>query len=130
MIAELSSKQIAEMTPAQQLKHYRSELQNWENRQQLRKANEIRESINVQGCLNLLAGLLQESRTCELAELERLRFQSDIITKILKKALPDLKSIEITENQFKHHRLTIDFSGITPNANERIIDSDDTNVLK
>jgi len=129
MITELTSDEIGKMSPVQQLKHYKKELQNWDNKTSLKKASEVRESINVQGCLNLLAGLLQESRTCDLDQLERLRFQADIINKILKKALPDLKAIEITENKFNHRRLTIDFTGLTANADEKIIDSDEVNVL-
>ena len=112
----MSTREMQATTPAA----YGRVLQNWEKRAELRKASEVRDSIDVQGCLNSLFEILELAKTCELEELERLKFQASIIQSVLKKALPDLKAIEITEHSFKHNRLTIDLSGIqrTPLAND------------
>jgi hypothetical protein len=77
------------------------------------KAEQIRAAIDIEKCVGELDRLINESKTCKIEDLDRLKFQASIITTILKKVLPDLKSIEISEKTNNARKLIIDLTGTT-----------------
>lgn len=72
------------------------------------KAEQVREKIDIMSCIAKLGDLIEQSKTCPIEDLERLKFQASVITTILKKVMPDLKSIEVSEKNNNTRKLIID----------------------
>lgn len=72
------------------------------------RAEELREKLDPEAAIVGLMDLAEQSKTCELKDLDRLKFQSDILTTILKKCMPDLKSLEVKEKNSSATTLIID----------------------
>lgn len=81
------------------------------NRDQVQvKAEELRAKLDPEALTLGLISLINEAKTADLEELERLKFQADIYKAILKKCLPDLKAIETKEKIEDYDKLIIDIS--------------------
>lgn len=61
------------------------------------KAEEVRALLDPKAYIDGLQALLNDADTCKPEALARLKFQSDIYLALLKKCLPDLKSLEFTK---------------------------------
>jgi hypothetical protein len=65
----------------------------------LMRAEDVRAKMNPEEYITMLHMLYMQADTCELQDLDRLKFKANILTTMLKKCLPDLKSIQTTEAQ-------------------------------
>lgn len=72
------------------------------------RAEELREKLDPEAAIIDLMSLGEQSKTCELADLPRLKFQADILTTILRKCMPDLKTLEVKEKNSSATTLIID----------------------
>ncbi len=72
------------------------------------RAEELRERLDPEAAIVGLLTLANESQTCELEDLPRLKFQADIYKTILGKCMPDLKALEIKESSADSTTLVID----------------------
>lgn len=72
------------------------------------RAEQAREQIDPVRMVTELYGLLAEADNTTIEELPRLVFKSTVYTTLLKKVLPDLKSMEVKEGGLKANRLLID----------------------
>lgn len=82
------------------------------------KAEQVRASLDPKIMLTELANLCEESKTCDIEDLERLKFRASIVTTMLKKCLPDLKSIEVKEKPNNFSKLIVEMSPIDVNKEE------------
>ena len=76
-------------------------------RTQLR-AEEVREKLDPEALIDALTDLVIEANTVKVEEIPRLKFQADVITTILKKCMPDLRSLEVKANESKYTKLIIE----------------------
>jgi hypothetical protein len=74
------------------------------------RAEELREKLDPEAAVVGLMSLGEQSKTCDLVDLPRLQFQANILTTILKKCMPDLKSLEVSSDKLKTTTLVIDMS--------------------
>jgi len=72
------------------------------------RAEELREKLDPEAAIIDLMSLGEQAKTCELADLPRLKFQADILTTILRKCMPDLKTLEVKEKNSSATTLIID----------------------
>jgi len=72
------------------------------------RAEEVRESLDPKAIIGALLLLVEEAEEVKIEDLPRLRFKADIYTNVLKKCMPDLRSLEIKEQNGKHSTLTIE----------------------
>lgn len=71
------------------------------------RAEEVRERLDPELLIKCLHALVSEADACPIGELPRLAFKADIYKTILKKCMPDLRSLEVKENESKHAKLII-----------------------
>ena len=71
------------------------------------KTEELREKIDPEPIIKGLLTLVGDADTCELVDLPRLRFKADVMFGILKKVMPDLRSLEVSEKDNKRSTLII-----------------------
>jgi hypothetical protein len=76
------------------------------------RAEQVRAQLDPTIMLTELTILCEESKTCTIEDLERLKFRASIVTTMLKKCLPDLKSVEVVEKATKTSKLIIEMSPI------------------
>ena len=72
------------------------------------RAEELREKLDPEAAIIDLMSLGEQAKTCELVDLPRLKFQADILTTILRKCMPDLKTLEVKEKNSSATTLIID----------------------
>jgi hypothetical protein len=72
------------------------------------RAEELREKLDPEAAIVGLMRLGDESKTCNIEDLPRLKFQADIYTTILRKCMPDLRTLEIKEKSSNSTTLIID----------------------
>jgi len=72
------------------------------------KAEQFREVLDPQMLVSALLDLGNKADKVAIEDLPRLKFQAEILTTILKKCMPDLRSLEVKENDSKHATLIID----------------------
>jgi hypothetical protein len=72
------------------------------------RAEQVRASLNPAALVEELHQLCEESKICEIEDLERLKFRAGVVTTILKKCLPDLRSLEVKEKEKNYSRLIIE----------------------
>ena len=75
------------------------------------RAEELRERLDPESAIIGLLALGEEAKTCEMVDLPRLQFRATILTTILRKCMPDLKSLEVKERQSNFMKLVIDMDG-------------------
>jgi hypothetical protein len=73
------------------------------------RAEEVRSRLDPESYIEGLQELLAESRSVPVEDLQRLKFRADIYLALLRKSLPDLKSIEIIQPKGKPLPLAISF---------------------
>lgn len=71
------------------------------------RAEELREQMNPQVIMQALLDLTDEADGTKIKNLPRLKFKADIYTTLLKKCMPDLRSLEIKESSSAKSSLTI-----------------------
>jgi hypothetical protein len=74
------------------------------------RAEELREKLDPESAIVGLLSLGEEAKSCELVDLPRLQFRATILTTILKKCMPDLRSLEVSTDKLKTTTLVIDMS--------------------
>jgi hypothetical protein len=72
------------------------------------RAEQVREMLDPEAIVRELVSISDESKVCILDDLPRLQLQANIHFGILKKCLPDLRSLEIKEKANNQSRLVID----------------------
>ncbi len=73
----------------------------------LQRAEDIRARMDIEYLVTELHNLAKQADYADLKELPRLAFKADIYKTLLKKCLPDLRSLEVQQDNQKHARLTI-----------------------
>lgn len=71
------------------------------------KAEQLRERIDPEPVIKAMLQLVTEADTVDLADLPRLRFKHEVLTTVLKKVMPDLRSLEVSEKDSKYSTLVI-----------------------
>jgi hypothetical protein len=74
------------------------------------RAEELREKLDPEAAIIGLMNLGEQAKICELDDLPRLQFQASILTTILKKCMPDLRSLEVRGDSTKTSTLIIDMT--------------------
>lgn len=72
------------------------------------RAEQVRASLDPKALIEELCVISEDSKVCPLEDLERLKLRSSICLSILKKCLPDLRSLEVTEKEKKYSKLIIE----------------------
>ncbi len=72
------------------------------------RAEEVREQLDPKALIQSLLTLVNEADEVSIEELPRLKFKADIYATVLKKCMPDLRSLEIKESDSKHKTLIIE----------------------
>lgn len=72
------------------------------------RAEELREKLDPESAVIGLLALGHQAKSCDIEDLPRLKFQADVLTTILRKCMPDLKTLEIKEKSSSSTTLTID----------------------
>jgi hypothetical protein len=75
------------------------------------RAEELRDKLDPEAAIIELLALGEEAKTCDLADLPRLQFRASLVTTILKKCMPDLRSLEVRDGNQKTTTLIIDMIG-------------------
>ena len=75
------------------------------------KAEDMRARLDPEQLINQLLSLYVEADIADQERLEQLKFKANIVNGLLKKCLPDLRSLEISEKANNSSRLIIDISG-------------------
>jgi hypothetical protein len=75
------------------------------------RAEELREKLDPEAAIISLLTIANESKTCAIEDLPRLQIQIGIMTTILKKCMPDLRSLEIKDNNKNRSTLIIEMRG-------------------
>ena len=75
------------------------------------RAEELRDKLDPEAAIRELLSLGEEAKTCDLADLPRLQFRATLVTTILKKCMPDLRSLEVKDGNQKTTTLIIDMIG-------------------
>ena len=71
------------------------------------RAETLRESMDPHAIMQAMVGLVEQADTIPIAELPKLKFKADIYSTLLRKCMPDLRSLEIKENSSSKSTLTI-----------------------
>lgn len=71
------------------------------------RAEELREKLDPEPIIKQLLSLVNEADRTPIEEIPRLKFKADILSGILRKCMPDLRSLEVKENDSKHSTLVI-----------------------
>jgi len=71
------------------------------------RAEELRERLDPEPIVKQLLSLVQEADRVSVDDIPRLKFKADVMFGILKKVMPDLRSLEVTEKESKHSTLII-----------------------
>lgn len=74
------------------------------------RAEELREKLDPEATIISLMNLGEEAKICELVDLPRLQFRATILTTILKKCMPDLRTLEVKDGNAKSTTLVIDMT--------------------
>ncbi len=72
------------------------------------RAEEVREQLDPRALIQSLLSLVNEADNVSPEDLPKLKFKADIYTTVLKKCMPDLRSLEIKESDNKHQTLVIE----------------------
>lgn len=72
------------------------------------KAEQVRNAMSPALIVAELVGIADEANTCHIDDLPRLQLRANIQFGLLKKCLPDLRSLEIKEKSTNARRLVID----------------------
>ena len=72
------------------------------------RAEEVREMLDPKALIESLLLLVESADYVSVEDLPRLKFKADIYTTVLKKCMPDLRSLEIKESASKHQTLIIE----------------------
>lgn len=71
------------------------------------KAEELREKIDPEPIVQALLSLVNQADLVDIDDLPRLRLKSDILFGVLKKVMPDLRALEVSEKEKKQSTLII-----------------------
>ena len=71
------------------------------------KTEELREKIDPEPIIQGLLQLVSDADSVDLVDLPRLRFKADVMFGVLKKVMPDLRSLEVSEKDSKRSTLII-----------------------
>jgi len=71
------------------------------------RAEDLRERMDPEPIVRQLLHLVNEADRTPIEDLPRLKLKADILNGILKKVMPDLRSLEVTERDNKHSTLII-----------------------
>jgi hypothetical protein len=74
------------------------------------RAEELREKLDPEAAIVGLMNLGEQAKTCLLEDIPRLQFQAQILTTILKKCMPDLRTLEVKGDGNKATTLIIDMT--------------------
>jgi hypothetical protein len=74
------------------------------------RAEELREKLDPEAAVIGLMNLGEEAKICDIADLPRLQFRAQVLTTILKKCMPDLRSLEVKGDSSKVATLIIDMT--------------------
>ena len=72
------------------------------------RAEELREQMDPKALMAAMISLASDADNIAIEELPRLRFKADIYTSLLKKCMPDLRSLEIKESDSARSTLVIE----------------------
>jgi hypothetical protein len=72
------------------------------------RAEELREKLDPESAVIGLLELGHQAKSCDIEDLARLKFQAEILTTILRKCMPDLRTLEIKEKSSSATTLVID----------------------
>lgn len=78
------------------------------------RAEEVREQLDPKSIIQSLLQLAEDADTADIEDLPKLKFKAEIYTTVLKKCMPDLRSLEIKENNSKYKKLVIEMGTIVP----------------
>lgn len=71
------------------------------------RAEELRERIDPEPILKELLSLVSEADRTPVEDIPRLVFKANTLNMVLKKVMPDLRSLEVAEKENKHSTLII-----------------------
>lgn len=71
------------------------------------RAEDLREKIDPEPIIQQMLQLVHEADRIPVEDIPRLKFKADVLATILKKVMPDLRSLEVTERESKHSTLII-----------------------
>jgi hypothetical protein len=72
------------------------------------RAEELREKLDPESAVIGLLELGHQAKSCDIEDLARLKFQAEILTTVLRKCMPDLRTLEIKEKSSSATTLVID----------------------
>ena len=72
------------------------------------RAEELREKLDPESAVLGLLDLGNQAKHCDIEDLPRLKFQAEVLTTILRKCMPDLKTLEVKEKSSSSTTLIID----------------------
>lgn len=72
------------------------------------RAEQLREKLDPEALIIQLLSLVNEADSTKVEDIPKLKFKADVLTTVLKKCMPDLRSLEIKESDNKHNTLIID----------------------
>lgn len=79
------------------------------------RAEELRERIDPEPIIKQMLSLVYEADRTPVEDMPRLVFKANTLNMILKKVMPDLRSLEVSEKDNKHSTLIIQME---PSANQ------------
>ena len=71
------------------------------------RAEELRERIDPEPIIKQMLSLVYEADRTPVEDMSRLVFKANTLNMILKKVMPDLRSLEVSEKDNKHSTLII-----------------------
>jgi hypothetical protein len=71
------------------------------------RAEELRERIDPEPIIRQMLSLVNEADRTPVEDIPRLVFKANTLNMILKKVMPDLRSLEVSEKDNKHSTLII-----------------------
>ena len=71
------------------------------------RAEELRERIDPEPIIKQMLSLVHEANRVPVEDIPRLVFKANTLNMILKKVMPDLRSLEVSERDNKHSTLII-----------------------
>ena len=72
------------------------------------RAEELREQMDPKALMSSMLSLVREAEYTAIEDLPRLKFKADIYSTLLKKCMPDLRSLEIKESDSAKSTLIIE----------------------
>ena len=78
------------------------------------RAEELRERIDPEPIIKQMLSLVSEADRTPVEDMPRLVFKANTLNMILKKVMPDLRSLEVTEKENKHSTLIIQMEPSAP----------------